>query len=253
MSTMNCTLRQVDSHGGDHPLEVSGPAWYKTLKMVIEYVLAAILLVLTAPLTALIMIIVRLTSPGPVLYTQTRLGLGGRPYMIYKIRTMVQNCEKQTGPTWTMLGDPRITPVGRFLRRFHLDELPQLWNVLRGEMSLIGPRPERPEFVSHLECALPHYRSRMLVRPGLTGLAQVQLPPDSDLDSVRSKLAVDLYYVQRVSPLLDFQIMVSTVTYLLGVPFDVTRRVLGVPGTEDVIRDFQKLSINTALGHVKTT
>ena len=105
-----------------------------------------------------------------------RLGKNGRPFRLHKIRTMRHDCEKATGPRWAVPGDPRITPLGRFLRQTHLDELPQLWNVLRGEMSLVGPRPERPEFVPDLEQAIPHYRDRLLVRPGVTGLAQVQLP-----------------------------------------------------------------------------
>ena len=132
---------------------------------------------------------------------------------------MIHNCESLTGPRWSMPGDPRITPVGWFLRRTHLDELPQLLNVLRGEMSLIGPRPERPEFVPELERELPGYTQRLAVRPGVTGLAQVQLPPDTDLDSVRRKLAHDLYYIRHVSPWLDLRLLVCTAFYALGVPF----------------------------------
>ena len=134
-------------------------------------------------------IVVKLTSRGPAFYTQIRLGQDGRAYAIYKLRTMTHDCEKLSGPQWSKKGDCRVTAVGRLLRRSHLDELPQLWNVLRGEMSLIGPRPERPEFVPRLERSLPHYRARLHVRPGVTGLAQVQLPPDTDLGSVRRKLA----------------------------------------------------------------
>ena len=112
---------------------------------------------------------------GPVIYSQTRLGQCGRPFTIYKIRTMLPNCEATTGPRWSTADGPRITPVGQFLRRAHLDELPQLWNILRGEMSLVGPRPERPEFVTQLEQAIPCYRERLAVRPGVTGMAQIQL------------------------------------------------------------------------------
>src|SRR5207248_4660391 len=140
------------------------------------------------------MLLVKLTSPGPMLYTQTRLGRRGRPFTIYKIRTMLHDCESLTGPQWSTPGDTRITRVGRWLRRTHIDELPQLWNVLRGDMSLVGPRPERPEFIPELENAIPFYRDRLLVRPGITGLAQVQLPPDTDMDSVRRQLAHDIYY-----------------------------------------------------------
>src|SRR5262249_26068901 len=156
---------------------------------------------------------------GPAFYTQTRVGRDGRLFSIYKIRTMVDKCESLTGPRWSMPGDPRITLVGHFLRVTHLDELPQLLNVLRGEMSLIGPRPERPEFIPELERALPAYRGRLAIRPGVTGLAQVQLPADTDLDSVRAKLAYDLYYIRHRGAWLDFRILVCTALYAFGIPF----------------------------------
>ena len=142
---------------------------------------------------------------------------------------MVHNCESLTGARWSMPGDPRVTPVGRLLRASHLDELPQLLNVLRGEMSLIGPRPERPEFVPELERALPAYWQRLQVRPGVTGLAQVQLPPDTDLGSVRRKLAHDLFYVRHLSPWLDLRLLVCTAFHALGIPNSLLRRVLGIP------------------------
>jgi len=189
---------------------------------------------LTAPLVLLAMVLVKLTSRGPAIYSQTRLGVKERPYTIYKIRTMNQNCEGPTGPRWATRSDPRVTPVGRILRATHIDELPQLWNVLRGEMSLVGPRPERPEFVTQLERVIPHYRNRMLVRPGLTGLAQVQLPPDTDLAGVRRKLACDLYYVQHASLLLDLKVLLSTASGVLGIPFSVPRTLLRVPSGEIV-------------------
>ena len=154
---------------------------------------------------------------------------------------MVHNCEQLTGPLWATPRDPRITPVGRILRRTHLDELPQLWNVIRGDMSLVGPRPERPEFVAHLERVIPLYRERLLVRPGLTGLSQLQLLPDTNLDNVRRKLGYDLYYVQRLSMGLDLRILLGTVLHVLGVPFAVSRRVFGVPSGEDVDRTYRSL------------
>jgi hypothetical protein len=120
--------------------------------------------------------------------------------------------------------------VGRFLRKTHIDELPQLWNVLKGEMSLVGPRPERPEFVPQLEQALPRYCERLLVRPGLSGLAQVQLPPDTDLDSVRRKLAHDLHYVRVMSFWVDMRILISTGLHVLGMPYSWSARVLALPG-----------------------
>src|SRR5262249_44717693 len=153
----------------------------------------------------------------------------GQPFTIWKLRTMIHNCESLTGPRWAIPGDPRVTWVGQFLRALHLDELPQLLNVLRGEMSLIGPRPERPEFVPGLERAFPVCRERRNVKPGGTGLAQLQLPPDTDLESVRRKLIYDLYYVQNVGPALDFRILLGTVLYALGVKFRAYHRLFRIP------------------------
>jgi lipopolysaccharide/colanic/teichoic acid biosynthesis glycosyltransferase len=197
-------------------------------KVTADYFAAAVLILLTAPLLALSVVLVKLTSRGPGIYSQTRLGRGGRPFTIYKVRTMHADSEA-SGPRWSTAGDPRVIPVGRFLRRTHLDELPQLWNILRGEMSLVGPRPERPEFVTQLERAIPSYRQRLAVRPGVTGLAQVQLPPDTDLDSVRRKLICDLHYISMLSFELDLRILTCTVLGLLGIPHRTSRRLFRVP------------------------
>jgi len=167
------------------------------------------------------------------------VGLGGRPSRIYKIRTMYHNCEKVSGARWATEGDPCITPVGRFLRRTHLDELPQLWNVLRGEMSLVGPRPERPEFLPQLEQVLPNYRARLLVRPGITGLAQVQLPADSGIESVRRKLAYDLYYVREAGPWLDLRILLGTAFKMFGVSFPALRKLFLIPSREVVEESYR--------------
>jgi lipopolysaccharide/colanic/teichoic acid biosynthesis glycosyltransferase len=213
-----------------------------SLKVAVEFIIALGLLVVTLPIMALAVLLVKLTSAGPGIYSQARLGRHGRPYRIYKIRTMIHNCEHLTGPQWSTPGDWRITKVGRFLRRTHLDELPQLWNVLRGDMSLVGPRPERPEFAIHLEEVIPLYRSRLVVRPGVTGLAQVQLPADTDLESVRTKLAYDLYYVQNLNPWLDFKIIVSTAFKVLGVSFATMRRRFRLPRPEKVLGNFERLT-----------
>jgi lipopolysaccharide/colanic/teichoic acid biosynthesis glycosyltransferase len=196
-------------------------------------------LVILAPVIALTALLVRATSRGPAFYTQTRVGRNGRLFTIFKIRTMIHECESLTGPRWSMPGDPRITPIGHFLRRTHLDELPQLLNVLRGEMSLIGPRPERPEFTAKLERALPAYPERLRVRPGVTGLAQVHLPGDTSLASVRIKLAHDLYYIQQLNPGLDMRIMVCTLLRVLGVSFESIRRLSGLPSEAAVERVVQ--------------
>jgi lipopolysaccharide/colanic/teichoic acid biosynthesis glycosyltransferase len=224
-------------------IELPDSSWYMACQAAADFLLAVLLFILTLPLMILAMTLVKLTSSGPAIYSQTRVGRHGRLFTIYKIRTMVQDSERLTGPRWTAPGDPRITWVGRFLRRTHLDELPQLWNVLRGEMSLVGPRPERPEFVDQLERAIPCYRDRLLVRPGVTGLAQVQLPPDTDLDSVRRKLACDLYYVQRVSLWLDLRILLSTVSGMLGIPFAVPRTLLRIPSGSAVDEAYRELSV----------
>ncbi|MCI0642800.1 MAG: sugar transferase [Gemmataceae bacterium] len=233
--------------------QLSNHGLYLTLKAAGDFVCALVLLVLTAPLVLVAMGLIKLTSKGPALYWQTRMGKNGRPFLIYKIRTMVHECESLTGAAWSKPGDTRITPVGWWLRKLHLDELPQLWNVLRGEMSLIGPRPERPEFLPQLEQAIPRYRDRLRVRPGLTGLAQVQLPPDTDLESVRLKLAYDLHYVRGVGPWLDLRIGWATVLKLVGMSFRGIRWTLKLPRQERVQDLYRKwilqthLSQNTAL------
>ena len=203
--------------------------WYVPVKAAIDFVAGSFLLVLALPIIGVSALLVKLTSRGPAFYTQTRVGRHGRPFKIYKVRTMVDNCESLTGPRWSIPGDPRITRIGQVLRLTHLDELPQLLNVLRGEMSLIGPRPERPEFLPRLERTLPAYRDRLLVKPGVTGLAQVQLPADTDLASVRRKLAHDLHYIEHVNPWLDLRVLLCTGFYALGVPFRIGGRLLMVP------------------------
>src|SRR5262249_29739465 len=142
---------------------------------------------------------------------------------------MFHNCEALTGARWATKGDSRITPIGRLLRKTHIDELPQLWNVLRGDMSLVGPRPERPEIIASLENALAGYRGRLSVKPGVTGLAQIQLPPDTDLASVQAKLILDLCYVERYGLLLDIRLLIGTALYLFGVSYAGVRRMMALP------------------------
>ena len=205
-------------------------AWFLPWKAFADVAISATLLVITAPLILLVMLLVKATSPGPALFRQVRLGRGGRPYLLFKIRTMAHDCERLTGPQWSTANDPRVNAVGRFLRRSHLDELPQLWNVLRRDMSLVGPRPERPEFVARLESVVPNYRERMNVQPGITGLAQIQLPPDEHVDDVRRKVACDLCYLQNMSPGLDLKIRVGTALKIAGLSFATTRQILELPG-----------------------
>jgi lipopolysaccharide/colanic/teichoic acid biosynthesis glycosyltransferase len=226
-------------HGVAGAPDLPLPGWYLTVKVGLEYVIALALLVLTAPLILATAMLVKLTSPGPAFYAQVRLGRRGRTFRLYKIRTMLHDAEKLSGPRWASPDDPRITPVGRFLRHTHLDELPQLWNVLRGEMSLVGPRPERPELVPALEQAIPHYEDRLCVRPGVTGLAQVQLPADTDLASVRRKLAYDLYYVHHMGLWLDLRLMLCTGVRMFGVPFHTLCRLFGLPRGGQVERHYE--------------
>jgi lipopolysaccharide/colanic/teichoic acid biosynthesis glycosyltransferase len=188
-----------------------------------------VLLFLTLPVIAAAWVVVRLTSPGPGFYSQVRVGLRGRHYRIYKIRTMTHNCEAGSGAQWATKGDSRVTPVGRILRKLHLDELPQLWNVLKGDMSLVGPRPERPEFVGPLTAQVEGYAERHRVRPGVTGLAQIQLPADSDIDSVRTKHVLDRHYVENASLWLDVRIMIGTAVYLFGFSYARVRRLMRLP------------------------
>ena len=174
--------------------------------------LAALLgLLVTLPVAALIALAVKLTSPGPVLYHQGRTGQHDRVFTIHKFRSMVHNAESRTGAVWAQSNDSRITPVGRLLRRTRLDELPQLWNVLRGDMSLVGPRPERPEFVKELTDQIPFYGLRHVVKPGLTGWAQVCYTYGASVEDAMEKLQYDLFYIKNLSFALDVFIVFKTI------------------------------------------
>jgi lipopolysaccharide/colanic/teichoic acid biosynthesis glycosyltransferase len=203
----------------------AGPGWrwhlYQEVKFAVEWLTAVLLLAVASPLLLTLAAAVKFTSDGPAFYAQTRLGRGGRRYRIYKLRTMVHNAEAGTGPVWAALsGDSRITPIGRFLRKTHLDELPQLINVLKGEMGLIGPRPERPEIAGQIKRRVPDYDARLAVRPGVTGLAQMLLPADDPTDAgmagVRRKLACDKLYVQRSGALMDIRVAIVTPCHFIA-------------------------------------
>ncbi len=185
----------------------------KRLVDILVSILAGLLLLPVALLTALA---IKLTAPfHPVFYTQMRVGQFGRPFRIYKFRTMRPEAEQESGPVWAAADDVRITPIGRFLRRFRLDEVPQLINILRGEMSLVGPRPERPEIIRELEEKVPFFGEREIVPPGLTGWAQVRYPYGSSIEDTRRKLELDLYYVKHLSLSLDLQILLNTLRIVL--------------------------------------
>ena len=215
------TTVETTSNGksqGRRPTTRSGAiSSYFALKAWPTRIVAALLLVIAAPLIMVLAAIVRLTSAGPGLFRQTRTGRHGGEFPMYKIRTMYEDAESVSGPTWCVPGDSRITPVGKLLRLLHLDELPQLINIVRGEMDLIGPRPERPAFVDWLAREIPNYRDRLDVLPGVTGLAQINLPPDETLDCVRKKLALDCDYIRTASPGLDLRILICTFLRMIGI------------------------------------
>ena len=206
--------------------DTTARAWVNT-------VLAIVALVVLSPLMLLIAVVVKLTSRGSALYTQTRVGLdrrqpgvgddnhrraldlGGKPFTIYKFRTMHLDAERKTGAVWASKGDSRITPVGRFLRQYRLDELPQLFNVLKGEMNIVGPRPERPTIFAELTQNIAEYPLRQRAKPGITGLAQINQHYDECLDDVRKKVQYDLEYIRQQGLLEDFKIMLKTIPVVL--------------------------------------
>jgi len=195
--------------------------------------LALLVLLLALPVLLVIAALVRLTSRGPALYTQQRIGLdrrqsgpapqnhgraedlGGRPFTMYKFRTMRLDAERESGAVWAQQEDPRVTPLGRFLRQYRLDELPQLLNVLRGEMNIVGPRPERPTIFAELRTHIAEYPLRQRAKPGITGLAQINHHYDRSLDDVRTKVQYDLEYIRRRNLGEDFRIMLKTIPVIL--------------------------------------
>lgn len=222
------TSALVEQQQGRVPIDEVDSLWYLALAQhqslprpyviwhrATDLVMAAFLALLTAPVVGAAALAIKLSSPGPALLRQRRVGELGAEFDMYKLRTMRQDAE-QGGPAWTAPRDQRITAVGRFLRRTRIDELPQMLNIVRGEMSFIGPRPERPEFVRLLEHELPHYRTRLTVKPGITGWAQVQAGYAGSILESREKLAYDLYYVKYRSLRLDLQIAVMTLFIVLG-------------------------------------
>jgi exopolysaccharide biosynthesis polyprenyl glycosylphosphotransferase len=189
--------------------------WRLVLKRCVDFAAAVVGLVLVAPVLAAVALAVKLGSKGPAVYAQERVGRFGETFNMYKFRTMRVDAESN-GPVWaTLEGDPRVTRVGAFLRRTHLDELPQLFNVLKGDMSLVGPRPERPHFVEQLDREVPRYDERLLIKPGMTGLAQVHYRYDQTIEDVKKKLRFDLLYVKRMCLMLDARILAWTVLVVI--------------------------------------
>jgi len=184
---------------------------YALIKRGMDIFLSAFGLLLVSPLLAVAAVLIRTTSPGPAFYAQERLGKNGKIFRMLKLRTMVLDAERATGPVWAKLDDPRVTPVGRLLRKTRFDEVPQLINILRGQMSLIGPRPERPEIASRLSQKVKDYPRRLAVLPGITGLAQVWNQYDETIEDVRRKVKYDLLYIRQMCLTADFGILFRTV------------------------------------------
>ena len=213
---MSILLRGSDTLR-DVPLQEQGisfqpvvPSRYFRWQHLLDRLVAIVLLFPTLLAIGVLGLLVRLTSRGPAIYSQRRVGLNGKHFTMYKLRTMRHDAERATGPVWSLPGDPRITLIGRFLRALHLDELPQILNVFLGDMALVGPRPERPDIAVQLVKQIPNFLERLRVKPGVTGLAQVNLPPDTDVASVRRKLVLDLDYVESASLSLDLRILLCT-------------------------------------------
>jgi exopolysaccharide biosynthesis polyprenyl glycosylphosphotransferase len=185
---------------------------YKRLASIVVSIIG---LLLSLPLLPFIALAIKLTSPGPLFYKQKRVGQDGTVFHCYKFRTMRADAEADTGATWALDDDPRITRVGGFLRAARLDEIPQLWNVLMGDMSLVGPRPERPEFVDELAKEIPLYHLRHAIRPGITGWAQVRYRYGSSVEDAKEKLRYDLFYIKNISPGLDLLIFLETIKIIL--------------------------------------
>jgi lipopolysaccharide/colanic/teichoic acid biosynthesis glycosyltransferase len=220
-------LTQVRDHAD---LDPRRPEWPRRI---LNVVAASALIVATLPIMVVIAVLVKLSSKGPAIYKQTRVGLdrragrapkkdsrrahdiGGLPFTIYKFRTMRVDAEKESGAVWASNDDARVTPIGRILRQFRLDELPQLFNVLRGDMNLVGPRPERPELFEKLRKEIPDYQKRQLARPGLTGWAQVNQSYDTSVEDVKRKVQFDIEYIRRRGLSEDLKIMLRTVPVIL--------------------------------------
>tara|TARA_R100000908_G_scaffold35437_1_gene16185 strand:+ start:6550 stop:7959 length:1410 start_codon:yes stop_codon:yes gene_type:complete len=191
------------------------PLWEKTIKRMLDIIVSLVVLVVALPILLAIGIAVRLTSKGPAIYKQRRVGRNGRVFTIYKYRTMLDNAEKHSGPTWAKKDDPRVTKLGYWLRKLRIDEVPQLINVLKGDMSLVGPRPERPHFVEQFSKQIPLYTRRLRVRPGITGWAQVKWKYDTSLDDVKEKTKFDLFYIENASLRMDAKILINTIITII--------------------------------------
>ena len=239
---------EIDSNNGMPIVMNERSFWSLAVKRVLDFSIALVASIVFLPVIAICAIAVKISSPGPAFFSQQRLGKNGRVFTLIKLRTMIADAERDTGPVWSGADDPRVTRLGRFLRDTHFDELPQLLNVLKGEMSLVGPRPERPEIASGIEQRIPLFKNRLEALPGVTGLAQVRLPPDSDEAGLMRKLAHDLYYIKYGSLGMDFFLLAATggqfaSSILLGVA-----RFWSLPARQRIEGEFLPL-INPEAAH----
>ena len=191
------------------------PEWEKKLKRIFDIIVSLLILIITSPILIITAIAIKIDSAGEVFFRQERCGINGSIFKILKFRSMRKDAEKHTGPVWSQKDDPRITKVGKFIRRVRIDEIPQMINVLKGEMSIVGPRPERPYFVEKLSEEIPYYKRRLKVRPGITGWAQVKHKYDETIEDVKVKLRYDLFYIENMSLRMDFKILLRTVFVVL--------------------------------------
>ena len=187
----------------------------KTIKRLSEIILSAVGLILTFPLLTLTALLIRLDSRGPIFFRQERVGENDKTFHILKFRSMIQSAEAEGDAVWAEKDDPRVTRVGRIIRKLRIDDIPQMINVLKGEMSFVGPRPERPEFVVKLKKVIPYYSQRHIVKPGITGWAQIRYTYGSSIEDARIKLQHDLYYIKNMSTLLDLMIIFQTIKVVL--------------------------------------
>ena len=215
-SLLPVTISVLHSIRMNNPKPPQVPKYYR-FKWYVDVLITILTLPVLGPVILLFMLLTKLTSEGPIIYTQTRCSKDGKPFKMYKIRSMYVNAEARGEAVWAGKHDPRVTAVGRIMRRLHLDELPQIVNVWRGEMTVIGPRPERPELIEQLKQEIPCYAYRMLVLPGLTGYAQLNRPSDTVLKDVREKLILDLEYIEKSSFWFDIRVLLGTAFKFLRV------------------------------------
>lgn len=190
--------------------------WEESAKRLMDIFASIAILTVSLPLWVFVAIAIKVNSPGPLVYWQERVGKNGKIFRMHKFRSMYQDAESRTGPVWATTNDPRITPVGRFLRKTRLDEIPQFYDVMRGDMSLVGPRPERPHFVEKLSLEIPLYKRRLTVKPGITGWAQIKQGYDTSIEDVKSKVRYDLFYIENMSFRMDLKILLMTFYVMLA-------------------------------------